>query len=56
MLMQDPTTVQQTMDVFLMVEKLIQRVNNVRFGEVSMPHYIPVSTKVDLPSKVFLSP
>lgn len=55
-LMQDPTTVQQAMDASLMVERLDQRVNKVRYGEVSMPHYLPVSTKVNLPSEVFLSP
>ena len=55
-LMQDPITVQQAMNACLMVEKLDQMINKVRFGEISMPHYLPVSTKMNPHSEVFLSP
>lgn len=46
---------QQPMDFALMVEKFDKKINNVRYEEVSMPQYIMVSTKVNLPSEVFIS-
>lgn len=54
-LMQDPSTVQKDIDAALVVEKLDPKVNNVRYEKISMPQYLPVSTKVNPSSEVFIS-
>jgi predicted nucleotide-binding protein (sugar kinase/HSP70/actin superfamily) len=53
--MQDLRIMQQTIDAFLMVKLLYQIMDKIRYEEVSMSQYLPVSTKVNLSSIVFHS-